>query len=108
MKDKSSSVAESVLNFPKHTNAPHTANAVLQLRVSRPLSHHLSSLLRRAGLSQGEDVAADGDLPPDARFGVLGEAVSRVHHQHAVGGQPVHLTVRRLPLCSFLLTEQTH
>lgn len=49
-------------------------------------SHHLSPLLRRAGLPQGENVAADRDLPPDAGFRILGEAVSRVHHQHAVGG----------------------
>ncbi len=68
-------------------------------------SHHLSPLLCRAGLPQGEDIAADWDLPPDAGFGVLGEAVSRVHHKHAIGGQPVHLTIRRLPLSSLLLRK---
>lgn len=68
-------------------------------------SYHLSPLLCWARFSQGEDVAADRDLPPDAWFGVLAEAVARVHHQHAVGGQPVHLTIRCLPLSSFLLNE---
>lgn len=66
-------------------------------------SHHFSSLLGRAGLPQGENVAADGDLPPDAGFGVLAEAVTRVHHQHAVGGQPIHLTIKSPPLGGLLL-----
>lgn len=69
----------------------------------RSFSHHFSSLLGRAGLPQGENVAADGDLPPDAGFGVLAEAVTRVHHQHAVGGQPVHLTIKSPPLGGLLL-----
>lgn len=69
-------------------------------------SHHFPSLLGRAGLSQGENVAADGDLPPDAGFRVLAEASAGVHHQHAVGGQPIHLTVKGPPLSCLLLQEQ--
>lgn len=70
------------------------------------VSHHLAPLLSGAGLSEGEDVSADGDLSPDARFGVLCEAVARVHHQHAVGGQSVHLTVTRLPFSCLLLAGE--
>lgn len=71
----------------------------------RNSSHHFSPLLGRAGLSQGENVAADGDLPPDAGFRVLAEAITRVHHQHTVGGQPVHLTIKSPPFSRLLLEE---
>lgn len=88
------------MSFNEHTTITVWCFAFFMFCI---ISHHLSPLLCWACFSQGEDVAADWDLPPDARFGVLGEAVSRVHHQHAVCGQPIHLTIRCLPLSSFLL-----
>jgi len=71
----------------------------------RERDYHLAPLRRRPGFPQREDVAADGHLPPQAGPGALAEAVARVHHQHAVGGQSVHLTVLRPPLGGFLLRE---
>lgn len=67
------------------------------------VTHHLAPLLRWSGFPQREDVAADRDFPPQARFRVLVEAVARVHHQNAVGGQSVHLTIRHPPLGRLLL-----
>lgn len=55
--------------------------------------YHLSSLLCRARFTQSEDIATDRDLSPNAWFGVLVEAIARVHHQHAVCGQSIHLTI---------------
>ena len=60
-------------------------------------------MLGRPGLPQGEDTAADRDLPPQAWTRVLGEAMVRVHHQHAIGGESVHLAIRRPPLGRLLL-----
>lgn len=62
--------------------------------------------LRRAGLPQRVHVPADGDLPPHAGPGLLREAAPRVHHQHAVGCEPVHVAVGVLPLCSFFLRAE--
>ena len=67
------------------------------------VTHHLASLLRWSGFPQREDAAADGDFPPKSRFGVLVEALARVHHQNSVGGQSVHLTVLHPPLGGLLL-----
>lgn len=67
------------------------------------VTHHLASLLSWSGLPQGEDVATDWDFPPQAGFRVLAEAVAWVHHQHAVGGQTIHLTVLHPPLGCLLL-----
>lgn len=46
----------------------------------KSVSHQFSRFLSGAGLSEREDVAADGDLSPGARFGLAGEAVLRSHH----------------------------
>lgn len=62
--------------------------------------------LCRAGLAQRVHVAADGDLPPHAGPGLLREAAPGVHHQHAVGREPVHVAVGVLPFCSFFLREE--
>lgn len=62
--------------------------------------------LRRAGLTQRVHVPADGDLPPHAGPGLLREAAPGVHHQHAVGREPVHVAVGVLPFCSFFLREE--
>lgn len=71
-------------------------------------THHPAPLLGRPGFPQREDVAADGDFPPQARFGVLAEAVARVHHQDAVGGQSVHLSLQHPPLGGLLLPGAQH
>ena len=75
--------------------------------VCAAVSHHLAALLGGARLPEGEDVPADRDLPPDALLGVLGEALPRVHHQHPVGGEAVHLSVQPPPLGRLLLQGQT-
>lgn len=65
--------------------------------------------LCRARLPQCVNVSAYGDLPPDAGLGLLCESAPGMHHQHAIGRQAVHVTIRVLPLRSFFLkVKQKH
>lgn len=56
-----------------------------------------------AGLSQCVNIPTNRDLSPDARLRLLREPTLRVHYQHAIGCQSVHVTVRVLPFCGFFL-----
>lgn len=73
------------------------------LQTGEEVTYHPAPLLRRSGFPQRKDVATDGDFPPLARFGVLAEAVVRVHDQNAVGSQSIHLAVLHPPLGCLLL-----
>ena len=66
-------------------------------------TYQLSPLLRRPGLSQGIHVSTDRDLTPDPRLGLLSEATSRMHHQHAIRREPIHVAVGIFPLCCLFL-----
>lgn len=68
-------------------------------------AHQFATGLCRASLPKGVDVPAHRDLPPHAGFGLLREPAPRVHHQHAIGRQPIHVTIRVLPLGCFFLGE---
>ena len=66
-------------------------------------TYQLSPLLRRPGLSQGIHVSTDRDLTPDPGLGLLSEATSRMHHQHAIRREPIHVAVGIFPLCCLFL-----
>lgn len=66
-------------------------------------TYQLSPLLRRPGLSQGIHIPTDRDLTPDPGLGLLREAASWMHHQDAIGREPIHVAVGVFPLrCLFL------
>ena len=65
--------------------------------------HQFPSGLGRARLPQGVNVSTHRDLPPHSRLRLLCEPAPRVHHQHPIGRQAVHVTIWVLPLGGFLL-----
>ncbi len=71
-----------MVKFWPRFGGSHQASVILwsKFGLLKSVSHQFSRFLSGAGLSEREDVAADGDLSPGARFGLAGEAVLRSHH----------------------------
>lgn len=70
------------------------------------VTHQFAPTGPRARFSEGIDISAHRNLPPQTLLGVLRETF-RMHHQHPVGGEAVHVAVRIFPLGCFLLVMRT-
>lgn len=62
-----------------------------------------ASCLCGASLSQCIYISTHRYLSPHTRLGLLCETTTRMHHQHAIGCQSIHLAIWILPFCCFFL-----